>query len=283
MRLLNGTLFHPLLIQQRRSKTPMTSQLQLKKVLITSILISALFVLPQGVRAQTTTPSSISIVPTDRLGKIRELKERVATRVAQLKKEGEYVVGEVKLATDSMIMLNTNSGEIKILPNSNATIVLLTQKPQSITSGTLTSGQLLYALGKKEDTVFKATDIVARPPRINLVGKISSIDKPNGTFLLGYQAGTITIDINKTTLTFRYTKGKGLERSGFSKLLVEDRVVVVGSPTDTADKVSALRIVTIPNPLAITPSPTIATTETPTPTTSKVIKPSPKPTTKPTL
>ncbi len=272
----------------------------MKKILFTFVFGSVLLAHSAAVLAVTATPSA---TPTSAKTKqIEDLKERLATKVAELRQtQKRAMVGTVKTVTVSTVTIETKTKDIKIeLTDDILVYQNLKGTRTKLTINDLEQGDPVVVFGDFDTTleIMKAKIIFitgAKPIRIS--GTASAIDKNDFTLQINTHEGqTYTVDIEKSTKTFGWTKAGGIEKSGFSKLNIGDTVHIIGTPVPKKDnRISALRIISLAlgteaAPVSDNPSPTAAATtatNTPAPTTKTSVtttptaKPSatPKPTT----
>lgn len=221
--------------------------------------------------AVSPTPSP---VPTKESA-ISELKERIASRVAQLKLvEKRGLVGEVTDISHSQITLSDVRNNIRIVDVDEFTkFSSPSANPPAGGFGIsdITKGATLSVVGlynkQSRHIMARFVDVTSLPTFV--FGAVASIDKDNFTLtVVANNQETRVIDVATTTKTQSYTKDTGLVRSGFSKIEVGNRVVVVGFPEKKEKrKLLALRIVVFPQ---LSPNPKInlflQPTLTPTPT-----------------
>lgn len=215
-------------------------------------------ILGQEVDIETT-------ISPERLEKIRQIKESVATKVAELREEErtpDLIIGQIEQLKEESFILTNSQGEVTINIGEDTEITLIEGKDRKrITISEVSSGQLAQVVGKRQEKQFLAAEVVLAPKRQILIGKISSIDRPNGQFLLATMAGAVTIDVERTTVTNTYDmESDKISRSGFSKLAVGVTVHIVSRAKDS-DLFEALRILVIPQFKEEIPTPTAAEEE----------------------
>lgn len=231
-------------------------------ITITVILITV----PYEILAVFSATSSGTISPSptstviDNLKKIQNLKEKIATKVAEIRqkeKAGLY-------------------GIIKKIDNTSATVAVKNQDKSfsltedtiyfSLTDGTkkdsslknLKESDAVTILGYYDEskTVLSAKYIYIEKPNLHLTGKIADIDKTNYTLTVKDLKGSTVVDIENFTKINAFTKEKGLVKIGFSKLNIGDTIHLIASQNaKDENRATALRINTFNfNPLQ-TPTP----------------------------
>lgn len=236
------------------------------------IIITAIFTLLititnfANVNAATTLTPTTKTTPTPTGGvnaleqQINNLKDRIASRVAQLKlvdKRG--IIGQVTDVTDTQITLTDVQGSVRIIDVDELTKFSSPDSKSSFGISDIKKGTTIGVIGlyNKESRHLLArwVDVLSNP--MVLSGAILSINKTDFTFsFVTAENVQWTIDIENLTKTNSYTKDAGVVKSGFSKLQEGQRVLVVGFPDKTdAKKIIASRIIVFPN---LPPNPKIA-------------------------
>ena len=228
-----------------------------------------------ALKTTPTVTSKVTPAPTksdtETLGKeklneqINELKEKIASRVSELKlveKRGQ--IGVVSEISANKITLTDLSGKTKFVDVDEITKFSSSQKNFGISD--LTKGTKISVLGiynkQSKRILARFIEITVTPTYIS--GAISEIDdKKNILTIMMEDEKTVKIDIVTTTKILAYDKTDGLLKYGFSKLEVGDRVGVIGFP-DKKDKslITGTRVIDLAilpkNPKVIVkqPSPT---------------------------
>jgi hypothetical protein len=218
---------------------------------------------------------------------IEDLKERLATKVAQLRQfERKAVSGTVKSISVASITVETQTKELKIeLTDDIKVYQMVKGKRTSLTTDDINKGDLVTLFGQYDSTldVLKAQIVIIQnqiPVRIS--GIIKSNDSKNYTLSISSPGDlSNTVDFETSTKAFEFIKDQNSAKIGFSKLISGNFVSVLGYPVPKKEnQISAARIFIInPNPIA---SPTINIIATPSATLKSTISPSAKPTIKPT-
>lgn len=227
--------------------------------------------LPPAALAATATPSA---TPTStKTRQIEDLKERLATRVAELRQtQKRAMVGIIKTVSVSTVTIETKTKDIKIELSDDIKVYQnLKGTRTKLTINDLEKDDPVIVFGDYDSTLDILTAkviFISAAKQVRIAGTVSAIDKNDFTLSVNTHEGpTYTVDIERTTKTNAWTKGTGLEKSGFSKINVGDIVHIVGSPVANRDnRISAGRILSlaIMNDSATT-TPTATTTPAATP------------------
>lgn len=212
--------------------------------------------------AQTDIPTPTGDSDTgviDKLKQIETLKEKIATKVAEIREnEKGGVTGSVKKIDGNNIVLTTRKGENSFIFNEDTLIYTLSNgKKSDAAVKNLREGDTATALGYFNETkdTFSAKYIYIQEPFLRISGKIADIDKKNYTITVKDKSGDVIVDIETYTRTIAFTPPKGSGKSGFSKYKVADFVYIWGIPNQKEEnRMSAQRITLIPS-VDITPTP----------------------------
>jgi len=250
------------------------------------ILIAILFLFPVGVLAVEASPTA-TVTPVKNK-QVEDLKERLATKVAQLRQtERRAIYGTVKATTISTLTIETTSKDVKIeLTDDIKVFQMLKGKRTELKTDDVAKGDVVSVFGDWDTAVevlkAKVIFIHSQNEEIKRVfGTITESKKSDYTITMESKDGkTYVIDFETATKTSVWSKNKGIEKGGFSKLIAADTIVVVGTPVAKKEnRISALRILTLGNLTGEKP------TATPTPeekeATGSSTKPSVTPTEKP--
>jgi len=199
-----------------------------------------------------STPSATAKKEKDVETKIKELKERVATRVAQLREENKRAIfGLVKEGTKESLVLKTSSGEITIKLEEGGSIVhAVDGRRIAARIADIDVGEQVLAVGTlDEEGNLLVKRIIAKRADINLNGVVAEVDTKEGTITVKIKTGEDKlVDVETITKIMIWEKGTGLTKSGLSKIKVSDRVHVNGYEK-MADKTKlfiAKRILVLP-------------------------------------
>lgn len=196
--------------------------------------------------------SSPSATPTPTLAvKIKELKDRLASRVAELAILSKKVFkGEIKTLSDQKIIIKEKDQEINIAINDDTGFFEVGNdgKEKRIKLENLKKDQTVIAWGtyNSSTNTLTAKSIVAKSKPFILLGKIKSIDKKNYQLFVTMEDKDYLVDHEITTKDSLYDTTKGLVKAGFSKFLPGQLLYVYGFLTTTKDNkemLSAQRII----------------------------------------
>ncbi|MBI3577226.1 hypothetical protein HY086_04270 [Candidatus Gottesmanbacteria bacterium] len=245
-----------------------------------ALLLASFVLIATPAVAATATPSS----------KLDELKERLATKVAQLKTTEKWAIfGSVKSKTLTALVVETKTKDVKIeLTDEVKVIQYLKGKRTTLTVDEVTKGDLVTVYGDYDTTLdlLKATIIIIQTvPPLRLSGTVADVDRKDFSLKLAAGDGqTYTVDIEPATRVTRWDKTNKFTKSGFSKMAIGDTIHVVGTAIPKKEKrISGIRILNVGNPVGSppptpTPTPTPEESATPSATPKTTLKTTPKPT-----
>lgn len=257
---------------------------KLTLLLLTFSLLSLL--LPVGKSsAATTTPAptqkaTASATTAVEEEQINKLKDRIASRVAELKLvERRGIIGAVTESSNTQLTLTDLQSNTRFVDVDELTKFASPSAKGSFGISDITKGDTIGILGlynkQTRRLLARFIDVQFLPKVIH--GAISAIDKDNFTVtMINNNQETLLVDVQTTTKTFSYTKSDGLIKYGFSKMKVGERIMVVGF-TDKKDKTKIIpsRLTyfpdLLPNPHIVL-LPTKAPINTPTPATPSAKK-----------
>ena len=233
-----------------------------------------------------TTPTQIP-TPTDVKSKqVEDLKERLATKVAQLQTTSpRAIVGSVKTISVSSITVETTTKDLKIELTDDIKVVQIIRGVRTeFTTDDLDTGDPVVIFGNMDTTLDILTAKVIFIGAVStqrVSGSVTAIDTE--AFTLTIQSGdnkNYLIDIEKATKTTAWDKVGGLAKSGFSKVALGDTLHILGTPVPKeTNRLSAMRILNLGNMTgAVTPTSSPAPTPKPSPTAKSTPSPSVKPT-----
>lgn len=245
----------------------------MKKIFVLGFIILGLILLKtENVKAAVATPSG-TVTPTSvRSEQITQLKDRIATKVAELKiLAPQVVVGTIKTLSDQKIVMTVNDEDLSIDISDDTTLLQFDQdqNKKTLKIAGLETGQKILVWGNlnKETNIMTADTVVARDFPLVFVGQIKSVDKKNYQFLVSSDGKDLPylFDVNPPTKIAVLANDNSTAKIGFSKLLSGQIVYVygfVGDKTKTGQVLlSAKRIIVLSQP-EVTPTPSA----TPTPT-----------------
>lgn len=221
--------------------------------------------------SHTPTPSAKPSDSTiDKLKQIQQLKEKIATKVGQLRESSQGAVsGFIKEIKDNKLTLVSKKGDqtLSLTPDITYFSLLDGNKKES-TLKKLSQNQMITAIGhfdeNNKDFVVKI--IMVQPIIKNSSGKIADIDSSNFTITVKEKQGNTIVDIEKYTKTFEYSAGqKNWVKGGFSRLKIGDFVHIIGTEDEQdearihANKIYTLTFLTLLAPTDIPESTPSAT------------------------
>lgn len=217
----------------------------------------------------TLTPSDTVSSPSstiiDKLKKIELLKEKIATKVAEIRaSEKAAVAGKVAKFDKSKLTVKARFGDITVTYMEDTIFYALSDSGRSETSvSKIKEGSQIAAFGYFDDrkTILSAKYVYLYQPSIHLIGKIADMDKGNYTITVKEPQGTTLVDIETYSKIYFLAADKKLAKGGFSKLKIGDMAHAEGNPNSKEEgRISATRIISLsftqPTPASSpTPSP----------------------------
>lgn len=254
----------------------------MKRLGITAITIAALLTAGR-VHAQTATQAAGTPTPTVvKDSKLEDLKERLATKVAELRQLTKRAIyGTIKATSVSTFTVETKTSDVKIELTDDITVIqVIKGKRTTLTSDNLEKGDAVTVFGDYDTglELLKAKIVfiqAAIPTRV--AGTVTETDEKAFTVTVKTPANqTYVIDVEKTTTALLWDKEKGIVKGGFSKIAVGDTLHVSGFPVPKKEnRISASRLLALGNLSGETPTPTPEPTATPTPTEKPAAKTTP--------
>jgi len=252
---------------------------------IVSHLALILFLLSVGMQIKAATmptpePTAQTPTPTvsEKSKQIDDLKERLATKVAELKQsQRQAIYGTIKSVSVSTFTVETATKDLKIELTDDIKIFQKIKGVRTaLTINDLAKGDIVTVFGEYDATLellkAKVVFIQSTDP-VRIFGTITDVNKTDYTITItSIDSKTYTIDFETVTKTLQWN-GKTLEKGGFSKLIVGDTIHITGTAVAKKEnRVSAMRITNIGSTSAISaiiPTPTIiaSSSETVKPTT----------------
>jgi hypothetical protein len=206
-----------------------------KKILTTFLLLILGMYVSKNIYAANTTPSPANTPSQGDIQQIDDLKNRIASRVAQLNLvEKKGIIGTVTDATNSQITVSDVNGNIRFIdvdeltkfsnPNATGTTFGISDITKNMKVGVLG----LYNKQSRR-VLARQIDVLVLPNVF--VGAVYSIDSKNFNFYIVSEDNKQTfIDVETVTKTYSYSFGEGLVSAGFSKILVDESIMVIGFP-----------------------------------------------------
>lgn len=262
----------------------------MKKILTQCMGIAVLSSIFVGtIYAANASPSATPMTTdTDKTKQIEDLKERLATKVAELRQmERRAIEGVVKTTSITSFTVETKTKDLKIeLTDSLKVVQYLKGKRTVLKTDDISKNDPVVIFGDYDTSLdlMKAKVVFitgAIPLRIN--GIVTSSDEKDFSFTMVTADKTeYTVDFEKNTKSFEWTVDNKTTKSGFSKIQKGNYVTILGSINPKDDKrISATKIVTL-NTEMITPTntPVASVSATPNVTVKTTTKPTVKPTVK---
>lgn len=255
----------------------------MKKKLFSFLSVLLILCSAKPVLAQTPTPTiSPATTITDNkkndslTEKINNLKDKIASRVAELNLvEKRGIIGTVTQSSDTQIAIKDMTGLTRSIDVDEITKFASPGKSNfgisDIEKNTVIGAVGIYNKESKR-ILARFVDVISLPQIIN--GAVTDTNEDKFTItIISEDKKSYIVDIEKITKTNSYSKESGIEKSGFTEIIIGERVIVTGyKDKNEQDRLTATRILLFPeypkNPkidVSITPEPTkpIAT---PTPT-----------------
>ncbi|MBI4130513.1 hypothetical protein HY468_04305 [Candidatus Roizmanbacteria bacterium] len=188
--------------------------------------------------------------------KILDLKERLATRVAQLQEQNRRAFyGVVKSKDDDSLTITYKDKTMPVVLTESVTIQSkdMKGKQKDVKKDTITVGQSIFAFGTldlDQKTLLATKILLQEQPTIS-AGLVTDVDTKEGSFTVEGKDGTTILDYEINTHCVRYEKDldedKQLTTCGLSKIEKGDRVYLRIQPDATElSRGVALRILVIP-------------------------------------
>ncbi|MEK7141202.1 MAG: hypothetical protein AAB800_01500 [Patescibacteria group bacterium] len=247
-------------------------------IIITSLSFPSVLVF-----AASATPSSTPKISTTSATtkKIEDLKDRLATKVAQLRQTSRRAMhGTVTSTSITSFVVETKTKDVKIeLMDEIKVIQYFKGKHTTLTTDDIAKGDIVTVFGEHDATLdlLKATIVfIQGPSPARVSGTVTARDDTEFTLTISTpQNQSYTIDIEKATKTFAWDRqSKEIVKSGFSKIAVGATTHIVGFPVPKKEnRINADRILDLGN-LATPIDQVVLSTPTPT---EKLASPSASP------
>lgn len=255
-------------------------------------IVIFLILCPNITHAATKSSATPSATPLSKevKEKIDDLKERLATKVAELRRTSpKAIYGTITNISLSSATIDAGQKAYKIeLTDDIVVTQILKGKRTKSKTDTLKKDDIVTVFGAYDETLdmLQAKHIVIEPKQSpkRLHGTITDINKKDNSFTMkGIDGTTYTIDVETTTKNNAWSPDKGIQKSGFSKLEQNMFVTVLGTEQERQpDRYTAARILTWKSQTSQEQEPTLAPTITPSPTTRTSPTPRRSPTPTPT-
>ncbi len=206
----------------------------------------------QSASAATSTPTpspSKNEIPKDSadLEKIQKIKDIVASKVAELNLvEKRGIIGTVKEISGMKITITDIKGDIRQIDVDELTKFNMSKNSTGISD--IEKGETYSFVGlynkETQRLLVRSVNSTSSVP-VYFEGAITNLDKKNYQLEVANEKGEVKkVDIENSTKTSLATVEGDLEKSGFSKLEVNERILAVGF-WDKKDKnlLSSLRVI----------------------------------------
>lgn len=235
-----------------------------------SLFICMMALLATSVYAQTPTATptknpSGTPEPTTNAKQLDDLKERLATKVAQLRQtQRKAIFGTVKTVSVSTVTIETKTSDVKIELTDDIKIYqMLKGQRTKLTQDDLAKGDVVTVFGDYDASLdllrAKVIFIQGTFPK-HVSGIVKEIDQKGFVITLTTSDNqTETVDVEKSTASVMWVEPKGLEKSGFSKIEVGHILHITGAAVPKKEnRIAATRIVDLGALTGVTPTPTEA-------------------------
>ena len=219
--------------------------------LLSFLVIAIIFVTTNAWAFAQTSSSSAQVQTVNLDQKVNDLKEKIASRVAELKLvEKRGIVGTVTNTSSTQITLSDINGNIRFVDVDELTKFSSPSARTSFGISDITRGATVGVLGlyNKSSRRILARFVDVKNQMQFVHGVVSSIDSTNFRITIATNDNKqLNVDVGTTTKTISYTKADGAVKSGFSKITSGENVMVIGF-SDTKDKniIIASRIILLP-------------------------------------
>lgn len=237
---------------------------------------------------ESTPAAKPTIVPSTQMEKIQELKERIATKVAQLRLSKKKVLSGKITNLDSPLFTITENGNFYKIEVNEDTIITLSVdgKTKQIKFSDLKINQPIIAWGNyiQEGETLTAKGIFVKETFLALVGTINDVDIKGGTVTLQTVKTnqSYLLDVETFTKINKLDKDNKIVKLGFSKAKVGSSALIYAIPAskEGAAPYTAYRILILPNTSSATPTVllNISPASSPSAIPTKIISPTRKPT-----
>lgn len=204
-----------------------------KAFLISTTLFLLLFASSVFVGAANPSPTTSPSTMDEQINK--DLQQRIASEVAQknlVAKRG--FIGVVSSTSETQLVITDLQGNQQIIDVDELTKF---SSPDTVSKSfgisDIGKGTTIDAIGlfykDSKHLLARWVDVLHLPKVYS--GGILAIDSKNYTFTIAtVDTQSVAIDVENLTRTYSYTKDGGTLRSGFSHLLPNERIMVVGFP-----------------------------------------------------
>ncbi len=226
------------------------------KKLSTIIILLLLLFTPSSVTAQKTSVTPTA-KPTEESttqnlsNQINSLKEKIASRVAQLNLvEKRGIIGIVKDVEGMKISVEDSNKKIRNVDVDEITKFSSPSAKSSFGISDIKPGTKLSIIGlyNKDSERILARFITVVSTPVTISGAISNKDEDNFTIIVSTESGeNFIVDIEKVTRTLEYKDGE-VVKSGFTKIENSQRAIIVGYPAlNQKNRITGTRILIFPD------------------------------------
>lgn len=232
---------------------------------VVALLLVALLSLslstPVGAQSSTPKPTVAeekNVTPTEKPeseadSTLKSLKEKIESKVEEINKKTKKIIkGTITSIEGSVITMKTpDEKDFQVSLDDTITKVYLSSVDgqEEMEQSDLKTGDYILATGPVIENQVSANILYKQTPYLLVQGQITAVDKEAFTVGIVTQAkDQYTLDIEKfTAQSLLNTKDLSVTKAGFSKYQVGDTIhAVILKPKGTSDKVSAIRILIIP-------------------------------------
>lgn len=199
---------------------------------------------------KVATPPGQKISEEER-EKVQEIKERVATRVAELRQKiWQAFFGKIKDISENSFTLSTvRRGEITVLVDEETKIYRLGRGSRQITSlDDLVVGERVAVVGRLEpgEKAVTARFVFVKATPLNISGVVKAVEKSELS-VLSAKGQLFQVLVKGDTKIRIWQKGQGLVKGKLEDIKVGDRVHVNGLAVKSEEAtISAQRILVLP-------------------------------------
>lgn len=219
------------------------------------------------------TTVAFAATPSATNQKIEDLKDRLATKVAELRQTSHRAIyGSVKSTSVTSFVVETKTKDVKIEQTDDIKVIqYLKGERTALTPEDIAKNDKVTVFGDYDTTLdlLKATIVVIQSPDPERIsGTVTARDDKEYTLTIkNPQEVTYMVDIEKSTKALVWDREKkALVKSGFSKIAAGNVVHIVGFPVPKKElRVSADRILDLGNMTGASPTATASPTVKPTP------------------
>jgi preprotein translocase subunit YajC len=226
----------------------------MKKIIAICLLTLIILANASLGRAQdATSAATVSPTPTKEDKEIIDLKDKIATKVAELNKANQSAVSGyvTKVSDTSFKIKSTDDTEYEIKVDSIVTKFYqsTTGQKKNLEYSNIKKDTYVVVSGPQLDKTINANSVWVDEEFVVLVGKVSEVNKDDLSLKVATsEKDTYSLDIESSTKQLMFnTKTLDLERTGFSKIKEGDTIHFVIKKTNKAEtRYSAIRMLIVP-------------------------------------